>query len=135
MPRCWKSAWRYAQFEDIRAYAGENDPETGRPWMVSDSQLRKYIVASNKLLARDLEKDRGDVLNLQLATRRRLFAQALLTGDLRTALAVLKDEAELHGLYSKLHFLKRANIRPHDGSRAGRTVGFLASGVGPRSAA
>ena len=85
-----------AGLHEIRQYASEQDP----PWDVSDRQLRRYIAASDKLLARSLDEERDHVFNLHLGKRRAVYAQAMKAGDLRTALAELKDEAELLGLYS-----------------------------------
>src|SRR5205807_2639399 len=84
-----------AEWADIREYAA--DPE--RAWGVSDTQLRRYIAAGDKLLADTLEKDRGKLVNRHHAQRRALYARAVNVGDLRTALAIVKDEAELLGLY------------------------------------
>jgi hypothetical protein len=84
-----------AQFHDIRDYA--NAPEQN--WNVSDSQLRRYIQASDKLLAERLEKDRDKQFARHVAQRQALYARAVNAADFRTALAVAKDEAELQGLY------------------------------------
>jgi hypothetical protein len=88
-----------AQFHDIREYAAETDAETGRPWNVSDSQLRRYIDRSDALLEKYAEKDREKIINRHLAQRKAMFARAMEGGDIRTALAVAKDEAELLALY------------------------------------
>jgi hypothetical protein len=82
-----------AEFWDIRQYAAE------KGWQVSDRQLWRYIRQADQLLARVLEKDRDKLLNRHLAQRRALLAKAMSIADYRTALAVLKDEAELQGLY------------------------------------
>src|SRR5688572_23280510 len=88
-----------AEFIDIRKYANEPEPDSGRqPWNVSDSQLWRYIRAGDELLARTLDKDRDRLLNRHLAQRRALHARAMSVADYRTALAVLKDEAELFRL-------------------------------------
>jgi hypothetical protein len=84
-----------AQLHDIRDYA--NAPEQG--WNVSDSQLRRYIAASDKLLAERLERDRDKLFARHVAQRQTLFARAVNSADFRTALATAKDEAELEGLY------------------------------------
>ncbi len=88
-----------AQFHDIKQYAAENDPATGRPWGVSDRQLWNYIAQAGRQLKDNLDKQQGHLLALHLSKRQALYAQALQTGDLRTALAALKDETELLNLY------------------------------------
>jgi hypothetical protein len=88
-----------AEFWDIRQYAAEEDPDTGRPWNVSARQLWRYIAAADNMLAQQLEKNRTKCLNRHIATRRALLARATQVGDYRTALAVARDEAELLGLY------------------------------------
>lgn len=82
-----------AMFHDIRSYAVE------KGWKVGDNQLLKYIVAANKLLAEDLKGGRKQILSRHLAQRRTLYARAFADGDWRTALAVLRDEAEMYALY------------------------------------
>ena len=83
-----------AEFTDIRKYAAENG------WRVSDSQLWRYIRKTDEILAQSLERDREKLLNRHLAQRFALYARAMSVSDYRTALAVLKDQAELQGLYS-----------------------------------
>jgi hypothetical protein len=91
-----------AELYDIRRYAAEQTP----PWNVSDRQLERYAAAADALLAQTLEKDRDKLLNRHHAARRALLARALQLGDVRTALAVLRDEAELLDLYpAKRHQL------------------------------
>ena len=84
-----------AQFHDIRDYA--DAPEQG--WKVSDSQLRRYVRESDKLLAERLERDRDKLFARHVAQRQALFGRAINAADYRTALAVAKDEGELQGLY------------------------------------
>ena len=84
-----------AEFVDIRQHASQSNP----PWNVSDRQLWRYIEASDALLERTLEKDRKKLLNRHISARRALYARAMSTSDHKTALAVLKDEADLLHLY------------------------------------
>jgi hypothetical protein len=81
------------EFYDVRAFAKE------KGWDVSDRQLWRYIGAADRLLEQSLERDRDKLFRRHLAQRRALYARALNDGDLRTALAIARDEAELHGLY------------------------------------
>jgi hypothetical protein len=82
-----------AEFHDLRAYAQE------KGWGVSDRQLWRYVAASDRLIERSFEADRGKLLRRHAMQRRALYARALQDGDYRAALAVARDEAELHGLY------------------------------------
>jgi hypothetical protein len=68
-------------------------------WNVHERQLQTYIQRADELLAQSLEKDRGKLLALHLAQRRLLLNKTLEVGDYRTALAVLKDSADLQDLY------------------------------------
>jgi hypothetical protein len=89
-----------AMFMDIRVFAAKSDPENGKePWGVSDTQLRRYMAASDDLLAQWMEPRWDKLLNRHLAKRHHLFARAVQIGDLRTALAILRDEGELQRLY------------------------------------
>lgn len=90
-----------AEFWEIRQYAAETDAETDRPWNVSDRQLWRYVAAADELLDEYLDHDRKKLFNRHIGQRRALFARALESGDIRTALAVAKDEADLYGLYVK----------------------------------
>jgi hypothetical protein len=85
-------------FPEILQYAAENG------WEVQERQLWEYVRRSNDLVAQSLEKDRGQRLLLHLAQRRLLYHKALEVGDLRTALAVLRDSAQLEDLYPATRF-------------------------------
>jgi hypothetical protein len=84
-----------AEFADIREYAAA--PE--RNWGVSDSQLWRYVRAADALCLEYFDARADHLRARHLLQRRQLYAHALGAGDYRTALAVLKDEAELEGLY------------------------------------
>src|SRR5262249_52313672 len=80
---------------DIRRYASEQEP----PWNVSDRQLQRYMRSAEKLsrkLARGVLRSR---FARHLLQRQELLARAVAQEDVKTALAVLKDEAELLNLY------------------------------------
>ncbi len=82
-----------AEFADIRQYASEHD------WGVSDRQVRRYVEMAHKRFAKASQRDRKQLLGRHLAQRRALYARAIKSGDLRSALQVLRDEAALEGLY------------------------------------
>ena len=95
-----------AELWDVREYVREQEKIEGSPWhlgprqkSLSDSQLYRYMAAADKLLATNLRAGRKKVIRRHLAQRRNLYGKAMVSGDLRTALAVLSDEARLLGLY------------------------------------
>jgi hypothetical protein len=93
-----------AGFADIRQYASAPTDREGKqlePWDVSDRQLWRYIDAADKLCQERYDAHAPHLLARHLLRRERLYAHALEVGDYRTALAVLKDEAELEGLYNR----------------------------------
>src|SRR5260370_42095662 len=92
-----------AEFWDIREYAsapeGKECQRKGPPWGVSDSQLWNYIKKSDELLEKTIETDANKNRRKHIAKRSNLYARALNSGDVRTALMVAKDHAELEGVY------------------------------------
>ena len=95
-----------AELWDVREYVREKEQEDGSPWKLaggakplSDSQLYRYLARADKLVAESCRASRKKLLRRHLAQRRNLYAKALSQGDIRAALAVLRDEAELLRLY------------------------------------
>jgi hypothetical protein len=91
-----------AEFHDIVEYANATQGEDGNPkepWGVKETQLRNYIKKADRLCKERLDAKADHLLARHLLQRRRLYAHAMEMGDYKTALAVLKDEAELEGLY------------------------------------
>lgn len=84
-----------AELHDIGDYGVE------KQWNVSDRTLRRYIDEADTLLLNVLQRDREKLLGRHIAQRRSLYARAMQDGDYRAALAVLRDEAELEGLYKQ----------------------------------
>src|SRR5262245_26750032 len=78
---------------DIRRHAREQE------WNVSDRQWQRYTAAADELLAASVENNRDRLMAHHFAARRSLFSRAMAVSDYRTALAALRDEAELLGLY------------------------------------
>jgi hypothetical protein len=83
-----------AEFHDLQAVARE------KQWNVSDRQLWRYVEAADRLIEEQFEEDRGKLFRRHVFQRRALYARALQDGDYRTGLAILRDEAALHGLYA-----------------------------------
>jgi hypothetical protein len=95
-----------AEFHDVREYAREKEREPGSAWELqdgakplSDQQLWRYVARSDQLIADNFRSSRKKTLRRHLAQRRNLYAKAVSQGDIRAALAVLQDEAQLEGLY------------------------------------
>src|SRR5262245_16561978 len=95
-----------AEIWDAREYVREKEAEEGSAWHLkpgekplSDSQLWRYLAEADRLIAESCRASRKKLLRRHLAQRRNLYAKAILAGDHRTALAVLRDEAEMQGLY------------------------------------
>jgi hypothetical protein len=95
-----------ATFLDARRYVAEKEGEGVTPWTipeggkpVSERTLWRYLQQTDKLLAQTCRESRKRLLRRHLAQRRHLYAAAYQQGDIKTALSVLKDEAELRGLY------------------------------------
>src|SRR5262245_56161278 len=94
-----------AEWWDVREFVREKEKEQGSAWFVgegetpsSDSMIRKYQERADALMMQAHEKSRKKLLRRHLAQRRNLYARAVTTGDLRTALACLRDEGEMLGL-------------------------------------
>ena len=91
-------------FHNVVRYGSE------KGWAVGERQLQKYIRASDRLIARRFEKDRRKRIDRHVSMLRNLYAKAVAQGDVRTALAVLVDEAKLLDLYPKAHAEALAEI-------------------------
>jgi hypothetical protein len=81
-------------FHEMCRYASENQ------WQVSTRQVQRYLRRADAMLASHLEKDGKRVLERHLVLRDHLYGKAMAVGDLRTALAALKDAAALRGVYA-----------------------------------
>lgn len=82
-----------AEFAEIRQFASE------RQWGVTDRSIRRYMEKAYKRMAEASKRDSKQLLGRHLMQRRALYARCLKQGDHRTALNVLKDEANLQGVY------------------------------------
>jgi hypothetical protein len=95
-----------ARLQDLRQYVTSQQTEADSPWFLpkgkeplSDRQLYRYYQAAENLLHEPLGHGRKKLLREHVRKRQNLFARAVTTGDIRTAALILKDEAELRGLY------------------------------------
>jgi hypothetical protein len=82
-----------AEFPDLREYARQND------WNLSDGQLHRYHAKAMELAVNSLERSREKNFARHLLQRRNIYSRAMEAGDWRVALMVVKDEAQLLGLY------------------------------------
>jgi hypothetical protein len=114
-----------AEFWDVREYAREKEQEPGTAWTLpeggkplSDGQLWRYIARADRLMAESCRASRKKLLRRHQTQRRNLYAKAVSAGDYRTALAVLRDEAELQGLYPprKVAPTNPEGDKPYEGS-------------------
>jgi hypothetical protein len=96
-----------AEFSDLRRFAQENN------WGCSDAQIWRYVKKSDAILAETLERDREKIFNRHIGQRRALFARAMSVSDYPTCLRILRDEAELFGLYPSTG---RSGHQPEAGS-------------------
>jgi hypothetical protein len=94
-----------AEFADIRQFA------TVQGWQVRDRQIRRYMEAAYRRLARDTKRDRRQLLGRHVAQRKALYVRSVKGNDIRAALQVLRDEAALEGLYPPT---KIAHTTPDD---------------------
>jgi hypothetical protein len=88
------------------AFVREKEQEEGSAWQLtegekplSDASVRRYLRLADRLMDQDFGASRKRLRRRHLAQRRNLFAKAVSQGDVRAALACLRDEAELLGLY------------------------------------
>jgi hypothetical protein len=95
-----------AELWDVREYVREQEAEEGSAWHLaeganplSDSQLWRYMARADKLIAESCRASRKKLIRRHLAQRRSLYGKAVLQGDIKAALAVLRDEAQLLDLY------------------------------------
>jgi hypothetical protein len=95
-----------AEWWDCCEFVREKEEEDGSCWHLaegdkplSDASLRRYLARADELIAKSCRASRKKLVRRHLAQRRNLYAKALSAGDYRAALACVRDEAELLGLY------------------------------------
>src|SRR5262245_55168373 len=91
---------------DLCEFVRKQEQEEGSHWYLADgekplsySQIRRYAVKVDKLIAKSNRTSQKKQLQQHIAMRRNLYAAAVRQGDVRAAMAVLRDLAELQGLY------------------------------------
>jgi len=100
---------------DLRQYASE------KGWGISQRQLFRYAQEADRLIAQAQVKDREQLMALHVARRESLYARCVSHSDHSNARCILKDLAELQGLYPA----KRAEPTPLE---------VLLAGLDPRIA-
>jgi hypothetical protein len=97
------------EYEDIRQYAAT------KGWKISERQIRRYMQLAYERLADATNQNLKSLMGRHLMQRRGLYARALKTNDVRSALLVLKDEAMLQGLYPAMKISTSAHeeLYPH----------------------
>ncbi len=97
-----------AQFWDVESYVREQEAKGEPPWQIpggatplSTRTIWRYIEKANTLWRKACEDNRDKLLFRHLAQRKHIYTKAMAAGDYRTALAAVRDEAELLSLYPK----------------------------------
>lgn len=95
-------AERWDVLENVRAREKKGEA----PWEVpadanplSEGTIWSLLTKADREIHDSHSRNRKQLFRRHLAQRRSLYAKAVLAGDLRTALACVKDEAELLNLY------------------------------------
>lgn len=95
-----------ARFWDVREFVRENESDPKSNWFVpegakplEDKTIRNYMTRADALMLTTSARSRQKLKNRHLNQRRHIYAKAMTSGDYRTALAALQDEAKLLGLY------------------------------------
>ncbi len=95
-----------AEFSDVREYVRQKEIEAGSNWFLedghkpySDKMLRNYITRVHKIMFSGLPNVRSKIITEHRAKVRNLYARAVTTGDLSTALRALHEEGLILGLY------------------------------------
>ena len=92
--------WDVRQFVAVSEKAGEGPWKMGRGRKpLSDRQIRRYCALADQRIAESVRTLNPEAFRLHLARLNRLYFKAVQTGDLRTALSVLIDQAKMQGLY------------------------------------
>jgi hypothetical protein len=95
-----------AKLWDVSEYVREQEQTDGSPWKLAEGekplterQIARYVQRADAMIALSTRESRKRSLARHLARREALYAKAANAGDVNTALAVLRDDAKLRGLY------------------------------------
>lgn len=91
---------------DVRQYVAQQEEAGVQPWKVgpggkslSERAIREYVTRADALIAESCRVSRQEQIRRHKAQRRSLYARAVQSGDIRTALAVLDSLATLGDLF------------------------------------
>ncbi len=97
---------RGAQFWDVAEYVREKEIANEPPWQIpaghkslGEDMLRVYVKRADAIIQKSGRIKGSVAISQHFARREHLYAEAVLIGDVRTALACLQDSARLKGLY------------------------------------
>jgi hypothetical protein len=128
-----------AEPHDLRQYVSDREGQPDTPWTLSkgdkglsDRQIRRYAERAERVIAESVRTGRRKVMRRHLARRRNLYAKAVNSGDLRTALAVLADEARLLKLYDEA---PRGKVDGEPPTKPAAVVAILAQRLAEANAA
>src|SRR5262249_20399683 len=95
-----------AEVWDLVDFVRKREAEAGSCWTVKEgakplgySMIRRYAARAEKLYQESCRGSRKKLIRRHLARRRHLYRKAVSQGDTKAALAAIRDEAELLGLY------------------------------------
>jgi hypothetical protein len=102
---------------DLCEFVREQEKAAGSPWFLAEgdkplsySQIRRYAARAQTVIEDTTRTSRKRLLRTHVAQRRHLYAKAVNQGDLRAAAGILKDLAELQGLYPARGVEVRGNV-------------------------
>jgi hypothetical protein len=90
---------------DICEFVREQERQEGSVWHVGEgqplsySQVMRYVQKAENLIRESCRTSRKKLIRRHEAMRRALYAKAVSQGDIRAAVTVLKDLADLQGVY------------------------------------
>jgi hypothetical protein len=84
-----------AELPDVIEHAASAEQN----WQATPGQIAEYVRQADALIVEREPKDPKYLKARHLLQRRQLYAHAMGAGDFRMALSILRDEAQLEGLY------------------------------------
>ena len=93
---------------------------TEQNWGVTSRQIKRYINLAYRRMAKLSAREKEQLRGRHLAQRRALYARCVKNNDLRGALAAVKDEANLQGLYESCEgeFVDRNKVNENAAGRS-----------------